>query len=251
MKKLHVTKAGLLGATIAAVLVTSGCNKESNNAASTEVKLDTVEQKMTYIVGYNMAKQAQSNGLDFQKEVMSAAIQDVLDGKDPRIAQAEQQQIMMSFQEEQHSKREEERKVAAEKNLKRSQEFLTANAKKDGVKVTESGLQYEVLTAAPEGAASPTEDDVVKVHYHGTLVDGTVFDSSVERGQPVSFPVKGVINGWVEALQLMKVGDKFKLYIPPELGYGEGGTSGQIGPNDALIFEVELLEINPSMEGHP
>ncbi|MBC6906239.1 FKBP-type peptidyl-prolyl cis-trans isomerase [Saccharophagus sp. K07] len=251
MKKLHVTKAGLLGATIAAVLVTSGCNKESNNAASTEVKLDTVEQKMTYIVGYNMAKQAQANGLDFQKEVMSAAIQDVLDGKDPRIAQAEQQQIMMSFQEEQHSKREEERKVAAEKNLKRSQEFLTANAKKDGVKVTESGLQYEVLTAAPEGAASPTEDDVVKVHYHGTLVDGTVFDSSVERGQPVSFPVKGVINGWVEALQLMKVGDKFKLYIPPELGYGEGGTSGQIGPNDALIFEVELLEINPSMEGHP
>lgn len=251
MKKLHVTKAGLLGATLAAVLVTSGCNKESNNAASTEVKLDTVEQKMTYIVGYNMAKQAQANGLDFQKEVMSAAIQDVLDGKDPRIAQAEQQQIMMSFQEEQHSKREEERKVAAEKNLKRSQEFLTANAKKDGVKVTESGLQYEVLTAAPEGAASPTEDDVVKVHYHGTLVDGTVFDSSVERGQPVSFPVKGVINGWVEALQLMKVGDKFKLYIPPELGYGEGGTSGQIGPNDALIFEVELLEINPSMEGHP
>lgn len=251
MKKLHVTKAGLLGATIAAVLVTSGCNKESNNAASTEVKLDTVEQKMTYIVGYNMAKQAQANGLDFQKEVMSAAIQDVLDGKDPRIAQAEQQQIMMSFQEGQHSKREEERKVAAEKNLKRSQEFLTANAKKDGVKVTESGLQYEVLTAAPEGAASPTEDDVVKVHYHGTLVDGTVFDSSVERGQPVSFPVKGVINGWVEALQLMKVGDKFKLYIPPELGYGEGGTSGQIGPNDALIFEVELLEINPSMEGHP
>jgi FKBP-type peptidyl-prolyl cis-trans isomerases 1 len=251
MKKLHLTKASVLGATVAALLVTAGCNKESQTSASpAQVKLDSTEQKVTYIVGYNMAKQAQANGLNFEKDVMSAAIQDVLDGKEPRIAQSDQQQIMMAFQEEQQNKREGERKVAADANLKEAQEFLAENAKKEGVTVTESGLQYEVLQAAPEGAASPSEDDVVKVHYHGTLVDGSVFDSSIERGQPVSFPVKGVINGWVEALQLMKVGDKFKLYIPPELAYGEGGTSGKIGPNAALIFEVELLEINPEIEGH-
>lgn len=252
MKKLYLAKASVLGATVAALLVTAGCNKEAEApAAPAEVKLDTVEQKVTYIVGYNMAKQAQANGLNFEKDVMSAAIQDVLDDKEPRIAQADQQQIMMSFQEEQQSKREQEQQAAAETNLKEAQAFLEENAKKEGVKVTESGLQYEVLQAAPEDAASPKEDDVVKVHYHGTLVDGSVFDSSVERGEPVSFPVKGVIKGWVEALQLMKVGDKFKLYIPPELAYGEGGTSGKIGPNAALIFDVELLEINPEVEGHP
>src|SRR5690606_23278137 len=196
MKKLQVTKASLLGATIAAVLVASGCNKEATtSSAPADVKLDSVEQKVTYIVGYNMAKQAQANGLDFERNVMSVAIQDVLDGKEPRIAQEDQQQIMMSFQEAQQNKREAERKTAADANLKEAKEFLENNAKKDGVKVTESGLQYEVLQAAPEGAASPTEDDVVKVHYHGTLVDGSVFDSSVERGQPVSFPVKGVISG--------------------------------------------------------
>lgn len=251
MMKLNLTKASVWGATAAVLLVTAGCNKEAKApAAPAEVKLEGIEQQVTYIVGYNMAKQAQANGLEFQKDVMAAAIQDVLDGKDPRIAQEEQQQIMMSFQEQQQSKREEERKAAAEGNLKEAQAFLAENAKKEGVKVTESGLQYEVLQAAPEGAASPTEEDVVKVHYHGTLVDGTVFDSSVERGQPVSFPVKGVIKGWVEALQLMKVGDKYKLYIPPELAYGEGGTSGKIGPNAALVFEVELLEINPEVEAH-
>ncbi len=252
MKNPNLTKASILGATVAVLLATAGCGgkEEKAPAAAADLKLETVEQKVTYIVGYNMAKQAEANGLKFQKDVMAVAIQDVLDSKEPRIKQEEQQQIMMSFQEQQQTKREEERKVAAEANLKEAQTFLAENAKKEGVKVTASGLQYEVLTAAPKGAASPKEEDTVKVHYHGTLVDGTVFDSSVERGQPVSFPVKGVIKGWVEALQLMKVGDKFKLYIPPELGYGEGGTSGKIGPNAALVFEVELLEINPKVEGH-
>lgn len=253
MQKFNLSKTTVLGATMAALLLTAGCNKEATTTAEpAEIKLDAIEQKVTYIVGYNMAQQAKTNGLEFRKDIMAVAIQDVLDGKEPRIAQSEQQQIMMTFQESQQTKREEERKVAAEANLKEAQTFLAENAKKDGVKVTESGLQYEVLQAAPEGAASPKEEDTVQVHYHGTLVDGTVFDSSVDRGQPVSFPVKGVISGWVEALQLMKVGDKFKLYIPPELGYGEGGTSGKIGPNAALIFDVELLAINPDVEAeHP
>jgi FKBP-type peptidyl-prolyl cis-trans isomerase len=251
MQKFNLNKTALLGATMAALLAVTGCNKEAKTAAQpAEIKLDAIEQKVTYIVGYNMAQQAKANGLEFQKDIMATAIQDVLEGKEPRIAQADQQQIMMTFQEQQQTKREAERKVQADANLKQAQTFLAENAKKEGVKTTASGLQYEVLQAAPKDAKSPKEEDTVKVHYHGTLVDGTVFDSSVERGQPVSFPVKGVISGWVEALQLMKVGDKFKLYIPPELGYGEAGTSGKIGPNAALVFEVELLAINPDVEEH-
>lgn len=251
MKKLHVTKASLLGATVAAVLVTAGCGKDEPKAAAVvESKLDTIEQQVTYIVGYNMAQQAEANGLTFDKNAMLLAIQDVSAKKEPRIASAEQQQIMTAFQESQYEKREIEHKAVAEKNLKAAEAFLAENAKKEGVIVTESGLQYEVLSSAG-GTESPKESDIVKVHYHGTLIDGSVFDSSVERDHPVTFPVSGVIAGWVEALQLMKVGDKFKLTIPPSLGYGESGTSGKIGPNDALVFEVELLEINPEMPaGH-
>lgn len=247
--KLNLAKTSILGAAAVAVLLTAGCNGETEKAPA-EVNLDTVEKQVTYIVGYNMAKQAQNNGLEFNKDVMAAAIEDVLAEKEPRIAQAEQQKIMMAFQEEQQSKREQEMTQAAEENKAKAQQFLAENAEKEGVAVTDSGLQYKVLEAVEGDAPKPTADDVVKVHYHGTLVDGTVFDSSVERGEPVSFPVKGVIKGWVEALQLMKVGEKYELYIPPELAYGAAGTSGKIGPNEALIFEVELLEINPEIAGH-
>lgn len=250
-------KSGLLTVAIAAAVLAAGCNNEnaeteSSTAAvegqSENVSLDTTQQKVTYIVGYNMAQQANSNGLVFDEATMSLAIKDVADGRDPRIPADEQQDIMMSFQEEQQSKRDAEMQVAAEENLKKSEAFLAENAEKEGVETTESGLQYKVLESGEEGAPKPSEDDTVRVHYHGTLIDGTVFDSSVDRGQPVTFPVGGVIKGWVEALQLMKVGDKYELYIPPDLAYGPGGTAGKIGPNDALIFEVELLEINPEAE---
>lgn len=260
MKLTSVRKTSLLSVAIAAALLATGCNNQADteaageNAAaqtgSSDVQLDSIEKQVTYIVGYNMAQQAKANGLTFDKTVMAQAIQDVQEEKDPRIEQAEQQRIMMSFQEQQQSKRESEMQAAAEKNQQESQTFLAENAKKEGVQTTESGLQYKVLSEGQEGGASPTADDVVKVHYHGTLPDGSVFDSSVERGQPVSFPVKGVIPGWVEALQLMSVGDKFQLVIPPELAYGSSGTSGKIGPNQALVFDVELLEINPEIEGH-
>lgn len=260
MNNYAIRKSALLGMAVAAALFATGCNKkegaESTAAAETaapassgSIELDTPEKQVTYIVGYNMAQQANANGLTFNKEVMAQAIQDVADEKEPRIAADEQQQIMMSFQEEQQAKRDAEMQVKGEENLKKSQAFLDENAKKEGVVTTESGLQYKVLESGKEGAPKPKEDDNVKVHYHGTLIDGTVFDSSVDRGQPVTFPVNGVIKGWVEALQLMKTGDKFELYIPPDLAYGAGGTAGKIGPNDALIFQVELLEINPKEDG--
>lgn len=250
-----IKKTGLLSAAVATVLLTAGCNEEAKKSeeakAPAEVQLDSVEKKVTYIVGYNMAKQAQANGLSFDQSVMMQAIDDATADKEPRIAQADQQKIMMEFQEAQQAKRDEERKVAADKNLEDSQAFLAENAKKEGVKTTESGLQYEVLSASTEeDAASPKEEDTVKVHYHGTLIDGTVFDSSVDRGQPATFGVNRVIKGWTEGLQLMKKGDKFKFYIPAALAYGPQGAGAKIGPNAALIFEVELLDINPEIEAH-
>ena len=130
----------------------------------------------------------------------------------------------------------------AEKNLKAGQEFLAANKQKPGVTELPSGLQYEVLTEA-EGP-KPTQFNNVTCHYHGTLVDGTVFDSSVKRGKPASFPLNMVIKGWTEGLQLMSVGSKYRFFIPPDLGYGERQVSAEIGPNSTLIFEVELISIN-------
>ncbi|HEY7774441.1 MAG TPA: FKBP-type peptidyl-prolyl cis-trans isomerase [Marinagarivorans sp.] len=252
MKTLFSRKHTLLAAAVSVALMTTGCNKPAENAQApaAPTELDSLEQKVTYIVGYRMAKQAQQGEFELDKAVMSMAIEDVASEKEPRIAQEEQQQIMMEFQTQQEAKRKAETDKLAVENLEKGQAFLAENAKKDGVKTTESGLQYKVISAV-EDAASPKAEDTVKVHYHGTLIDGTVFDSSKDRGQPVSFPVSGVIQGWVEGLQLMNVGEKYELYIPAELAYGENGT-GPIGPNSALVFEVELLEINPEApEGHP
>ena len=134
--------------------------------------------------------------------------------------------------------------VNPEINAQKAAAFLAENAKKDGVKSTESGLQYKILTAGPDGGENPNEASVVKVHYEGRLVDGTIFDSSLKRGEPVEFPLGRVIPGWIEGVQLMKAGDKFQFYIPPELAYGVRGTpGGPIGPNEALVFDVELLEV--------
>ena len=134
-----------------------------------------------------------------------------------------------------------------ERNLKLAQAFLSENAGKEGVQTTASGLQYQVITEGAEGGASPDEDDIVKVDYVGTLINGTEFDSSVARGQPATFPLNRVIDGWTEGVQLMSVGDKFRFFIPPELGYGVRG-SDSIGPNEALIFEVELLDVTDRTE---
>ncbi len=249
----NFARNSILAATVSAAVMISGCNKPNAAAApAAEPTLSTLEQKVTYIVGYRMAKQAEQGEFGLDKAVMGLALQDVSDGKEPRIAEEDQQKVMMEFQTQQEAKRKAEADKQAAENLEKGAAFLAENAKKDGVKTTESGLQYKVIKAVDDpDAAKPQATETVKVHYHGTLIDGTVFDSSKDRGQPVTFPVSGVIQGWVEGLQLMKVGEKFEFYIPADLAYGENGT-GPIGPNATLQFEVELIEINPKPpEGHP
>jgi FKBP-type peptidyl-prolyl cis-trans isomerase FklB len=161
-------------------------------------------------------------------------MKDALAGDSARIGEEERMEILMAFQQN-------ARNEMLDTNLKAGEEFLTSNANREGIMITNSGLQYEILNSGEGKTAS--KNDKVKVHYHGTLIDGTIFDSSVDRGEPATFGVTQVIPGWVEALQLMKAGDKFKLYIPSELAYGERGAGGKIGPNATLIFEVELIEI--------
>ena len=199
------------------------------------MELKTKSDEFSYCIGMDMGMNFQDNNLDsINVDALMAGLSSVLDGKDTKFTRTESQTIVREYLQ----KRAEEQ---AAKKQGEGKEFLNTNASKEGITVTESGLQYEVIN---EGTGKkPTASDVVKVHYTGTLIDGTVFDSSVQRGEPAVFPVNGVIKGWTEALQLMAVGSKWKLYIPSELAYGQRGAGNLIGPGETLIFEVELLEV--------
>jgi len=197
--------------------------------------LNTEMEKVSYSLGVNVAKSVKSQGLEsIDSDAIAKAFKDVFEGNTLEISEEEANIVLQDYFG----------KLANEKqkvNVEAGQKFLDENAKRDGVITTATGLQYEVLK---EGSGdSPKETDNVTVHYHGTLIDGTVFDSSVDRGQPATFPVNGVIPGWVEALQLMNAGAKYKLFIPSNLAYGERGAGGSIGPNATLVFEVELISI--------
>ena len=197
--------------------------------------LNTEMEKVSYSLGVNVAKSVKNQGLtSIDSEAIAQAFTDVFEGNELKISEQESNLILQDY----FGKLAKEAQSA---NVEAGQKFLAENAKRDGVTTTATGLQYEVLAVG--SGDSPKETDKVTVHYHGTLIDGTVFDSSVERGQPATFPVNGVIPGWVEALQLMKTGAKYKLYIPSNLAYGERGAGGSIGPNATLIFEVELISI--------
>lgn len=193
---------------------------------------------VSYGIGRQMGRQLANDPFEgMVAKIVAQGLMDSLEGVESPLSN---QVIGEAFQEIQDimAKKQEASSKAAEEDGKK---FLTENAKKEGVFVTESGLQYEILT---EGSGKkPNAEDTVSTHYHGTLVDGTVFDSSVKRGQPAEFPVNRVIAGWTEALQLMPVGSKWRLTIPQDLAYGEQGSGGQIAPFSTLIFEVELLEI--------
>ena len=224
--------AGLAGS----VLLLAGCKEEAAPAPSFE----TNEQKLSYSIGQNFSGQLQQSGIAIDIDALKAGLDDGFIKAEPRVSAEEvaaaQQEIMKELQAQQQVEFDE----SANKNATDSAAFLAENSTKEGVQTTSSGLQYKVITQGKGDI--PSESDTVSVHYKGTLVDGTEFDSSYNRGEPAQFPVNAVIAGWTEALSMMKVGSKYELYIPPELGYGPGGT-GPIGPNAALIFEVELLEI--------
>ena len=203
-------------------------------------KFASEQDEMSYAMGMNMAEYLKRNPLPVNPDVALEGIRDYLTGK-PRLTPEEYVRNMQALQQRmQDAGRAEIKRLAAE-NLEAGKKFLAENAKKDGVSVTPTGLQYEVLKAA--SGDKPTAKDTVRVHYVGTLLNGQKFDSSVDRGEPAEFGVGQVISGWTEALQLMNVGSKYKLYIPAELAYGERGAGQSIPPNSTLVFEVELLAI--------
>lgn len=193
-----------------------------------------------YSAGYSFGQRLKPTMPDLDVKSFLEGIRDAYTGTDPRLTQEQMQAVMQQYQIQLQAEQRKLRDQEAEANRKLGESFLASNAQKAGVITTESGLQYRII--APGEGNSPKLDDVVQVHYTGRLINGEVFDSSVQRGEPVSFPVNGVIKGWVEALQMMKPGAKWELAIPAELAYGPRGT-GKIGPNETLIFDVELLKI--------
>ncbi len=203
--------------------------------------LKTERDKQSYAVGMQIATNFKQQGVDLDGNLVAQGMRDVLAGGKLLLTETEAKETVIAFQKEMMAKQQEAAKAAGEKAKVESETFLTANAKKEGVQVLPSGLQYKILTKG-EGP-KPKSTDTVTVHYRGTLIDGTEFDSSYARKEPATFPVTGVIPGWTEALQLMPVGSKWELYIPANLAYGAQGAGGRIPPNAALIFQVELLGI--------
>ncbi len=221
------------GALIASLLATPALANEPSTGL----------EKLSYSLGIILGERIQN---DFGDLDPNFVLEGLKDSKDPNSWKLDRPAINQAVQDAQtriRAQQEQQVEAMAEANLKSGEAFLAENAKKDGVTVTASGLQYRVIT---EGAGdAPKATDTVKVHYEGRLISGDVFDSSIARGEPVSFPLDGVISGWSEGVQLMKVGSKFEFTIPSALAYGPSGT-GPIPPNSVLVFDVELLEINPA-----
>lgn len=209
-------------------------------AGATELK--TQKDKVSYAIGMDMANSLKKNAIEVDPDILGQAIKSVLAGQKTLLTDQEVKTTLAELQKTMQDKQQEKMKVEGDKNKKEGEAFLAGNKNKEGVKTLPSGLQYKVLTEG--NGNSPKETDTVTVQYRGTLINGTEFDSSYKRGQPATFPVNGVIKGWSEALQLMKEGAKWQLFIPADLAYGEAGTGGgPIGANAALIFEVELASI--------
>lgn len=232
----------ILSALFASLVLGSAWAQDAKSPAP-EPKLDSVIQKGSYAIGLSLGSQLGREGVDPDVDALLAGLRDGIAGKESRIPKKELQEVMAAFERDVAARMETRKKEAAAKNLKDGKEFLAKNATRKGVTTLKSGLQYEVL--ADGQGAIPKATDSVRTHYKGTLLDGRVFDSSYDRGEPAEFEVGGVIKGWIEALQMMKVGSKWKLYVPAELAYGESGAGGVIGPNAVLIFEVELMDIVP------
>jgi len=209
----------------------------SISIAHAEDGLSTEKQKLSYAVGIQIGQDLKRNDMDIDTASIAMAIDDVMAGSEPKLTMEEMQTLFSDYQQREMAKKE----LAAQANKAEGEAFLEKNKGKDGVTVLPSGLQYKVITAGT--GKQPTVESTVSVHYRGTLLNGAEFDSSYKRGAPATFPVNGVIKGWTEALQLMKEGAKWQLFIPSGLAYGTRGAGADIGPNSVLTFDVELLSI--------
>jgi len=234
----------------ASVLALTACNQEAKKEQA-DVKLDTVAQQQAYGIGASVGNFLNKDladkkeiGIELDQALLMRGFEDALAGN-AKIDEEKIREVLTALDESVRNKQEEKAKVESEKSKAEGEKYLADNAKKEGVMVTESGLQYEVMSEG-EGA-KPVATDVVKVHYKGTLLDGTEFDSSYSRNEPTTFPLNRVIPGWTEGLQLMPVGSKYKFTIPSDLAYGDRDL-GKIPANSTLIFEVELLEIQNDAE---
>ena len=209
--------------------------------AGEKPELKDQKDKESYSLGYQFGESLKSQGVDINLEVYTSAIRDSLGGKEPQMSSEEIRSTVMGLRQRVAAVQQKALMEQAEKNLAEAKSFLAENGKKEGVKTLPSGVQYKVLS---EGAGKmPKKTDTVTVHYRGTFINGTEFDSSIARGQPTTFQVDGVIPGWTEALQLMKEGAKWQLFIPPELAYGEMGMPPRIPPQSILLFDVELISV--------
>ena len=227
-----------------ALTLTLALSCESNSQSSKDLTIETQMDSVSYSIGANIGRSFKADNLDLNPQLVLQGMIDKMKDSTTILTDEQMSQVMASFQQLMQEKKQKDFLAKSQANTAKGQEFLDKNKSAEGVQVTESGLQHKVLK---EGTGkSPNAKDTVKVHYHGTLLDGTVFDSSVERGEPIEFPLNRVIPGWTEGLQLMKEGGKSILYIPSELAYGARGQGETIGPNETLIFEVELLEVKPA-----
>ncbi len=206
--------------------------------------LKDAKDKVSYSIGLDIGGTFKKQKMELNSDALAAGVKDALAGTKPLLSDDEVKQVMVAFSKEMSEKQNQVNQEAGMKNKTEGEKFLTENKGKPEVKTTASGLQYKVIK---EGSGTPPkESDTVSVNYRGTLIDGTEFDSSYKRGQPAEFPVNRVIKGWTEALQLMKPGSKYQLFIPSNLAYGERGAGGEIGPSSVLLFDVELLSVKPA-----
>lgn len=218
--------------------------KPASTAAASKTDssaLKTDKEKFSYALGMNLGSGLHKQGVEIDSNVFARGVKDAIEGGKTLLTQEEAQATLMAKQNEIRQKQQEKMQQAGEANKKEGEAFLAGNKGKEGVTTLPSGLEYKILKAG--SGPKPAATDTVVCNYRGTLINGTEFDSSYKRGQPAEFPVNGVIKGWTEALQLMPVGSKWQLFIPSSLAYGERGAGGDIGPNETLIFEVELLSI--------
>ncbi|MDF1643960.1 MAG: FKBP-type peptidyl-prolyl cis-trans isomerase [Pseudomonadales bacterium] len=222
-----------------AIVFLAGCQNKETEASAPETR----DQKLAYAVGIQYGSRLKQDFETLDFDAFSQGVQHAFGDIEPILSEEDMVDAFKQYKQKRMAIESAKNETSSAKNIAEGKAFLEAKAKEEGVTVLTSGVQYRVLSSGPEDAMSPTASNTVSVHYRGTLIDGTEFDSSYARGEPAQFPVHRVIPGWIEILQLMKTGDKWQVYIPSASAYGARGAGGDIGPNATLIFDIELLEI--------